>query len=378
VSGTLSATDTDGDRLSFAVSGLSGDSLAGWETAHGTVWLAEDGAWRYRGDDHWQGSDSFSWTVSDGRGGSSSATTTFDVRSVSPVLDEGSPIFTTSVPGRGGWDLGESWLGKISVVSSSLDFASMDMADGASGNGNLYLGSYCQWHVGAHSVTMILDVRPNAGSNDLYRYSGTLTDASAFYGDDAGLLVADRTVTLSYEGYYASGASPSDLSSTSISLKLSAGIRFMSGWEWEGGSGWLGTRAGTTKESVQPANVGHVVAGTGGDESLSGGIGADTLVGGGGTDVLTGGGGGDVFALNVSGHATITDFLLHSSNDLLLVEGFAAEQVSLVDTAEGLRVMAAGHDLATLAGLHPSDFGVSSASDAMSHLDAAHQLAFHV
>lgn len=378
VSGALSATDSDGDALSFAVSGAAGDSVSGWRTAHGTVWLADDGAWRYRGDDHWQGADSFSWTASDGRGGSSSATTTLDVRSTSAVLDEGSAIFTTSVPGRGGWDLGESWLGKVSVVSSSLDFSAMDLADGVSGNGNLYLGSYCQWHVGAHSVTMILDVRPNAGTNDLYRYSGTLNDASAFYGDDAGLLIADRTLTLSYDGYYASGASPSDLSSSSITLELSSGIRFMSGWEWEGGSGWLGTKAGTTKESVQPANVGHVVAGTGGDESLSGGTGADTLVGGGGNDVLTGGGGGDVFALNASGHATITDFLLHSSNDLLLVEGFAAEQVSLVDSAEGLRVMAAGHDLATLAGLHPSDFGVVSASDAMSHLDAAHQLAFHV
>lgn len=63
--GTVAASDSDNDRLSF---------VAGAPPAHGTVFVAADGNFRYVPASGWSGYDTFAITVSDGNGGIASAT----------------------------------------------------------------------------------------------------------------------------------------------------------------------------------------------------------------------------------------------------------------------------------------------------------------
>ncbi|OWY37059.1 hypothetical protein CEK28_18520, partial [Xenophilus sp. AP218F] len=65
VSGKLAATDVDGDTLSF----VKGD-----EPKHGTVEVKADGSWTYVPAKDYNGSDQFTVTVSDGKGGSDTLT----------------------------------------------------------------------------------------------------------------------------------------------------------------------------------------------------------------------------------------------------------------------------------------------------------------
>ncbi|MCC6075585.1 Ig-like domain-containing protein, partial [Pseudomonas sp. GCM10022188] len=65
VSGQLTATDLDGDALTFAKAG---------DPANGSVTVNTDGSWTYTPNANFHGSDSFTVTVSDGQGGSKTVT----------------------------------------------------------------------------------------------------------------------------------------------------------------------------------------------------------------------------------------------------------------------------------------------------------------
>ncbi|WP_159675653.1 Ig-like domain-containing protein, partial [Andreprevotia sp. IGB-42] len=75
VSGTLVATDVDGDALSF---------VKGTDPAHGTVTVDINGNWTYTPANNYNGADSFTVTVSDGKGGSDTVTVNVGV---TPVND---------------------------------------------------------------------------------------------------------------------------------------------------------------------------------------------------------------------------------------------------------------------------------------------------
>ncbi|WP_158300989.1 retention module-containing protein [Chromobacterium sp. ATCC 53434] len=75
VSGTLTASDPDGDPLTF---------VKGSDPAHGVVVINPNGSWTYTPGQDYNGSDKFTVTVNDGRGGT--ATVTVNV-GVTPVND---------------------------------------------------------------------------------------------------------------------------------------------------------------------------------------------------------------------------------------------------------------------------------------------------
>ncbi|SMC21489.1 VCBS repeat-containing protein, partial [Andreprevotia lacus DSM 23236] len=75
VSGKLTATDADGDALTFA---------KGSDPAHGSVNVDGNGNWTYTPDKDYNGSDSFTVTVSDGKGGTDTLTVNVGV---TPVND---------------------------------------------------------------------------------------------------------------------------------------------------------------------------------------------------------------------------------------------------------------------------------------------------
>ncbi|QDQ26773.1 Ig-like domain-containing protein [Chitinimonas arctica] len=79
VSGTVAATDVDGDSLSFG---------KGSDPSHGTAQVNNDGSWTYTPAANYNGADSFTITVSDGQGGSDTVTVNVGV---TPVND--APVF---------------------------------------------------------------------------------------------------------------------------------------------------------------------------------------------------------------------------------------------------------------------------------------------
>ncbi|XZG71207.1 retention module-containing protein [Chitinibacteraceae bacterium HSL-7] len=87
VSGTLTATDADGDTLTFNKSG---------DPSHGSVTVNPNGTWTYTPDANYNGADSFTVTVSDGKGGSDTITVNVGINPVNdiPVIGDqnGNPL----------------------------------------------------------------------------------------------------------------------------------------------------------------------------------------------------------------------------------------------------------------------------------------------
>jgi len=78
VTGQLTATDVDGDTLSFALADNGGP-------AHGAVTVNPDGSYSYTPNANWAGTDSFTYQVSDGKGGTTTATVSVNVAAVADV-----------------------------------------------------------------------------------------------------------------------------------------------------------------------------------------------------------------------------------------------------------------------------------------------------
>ena len=70
------ATDVDGDSVSYAVES---------NAAHGVVAIAADGSYTYTPNANWSGTDSFTYTISDGQGGIDTATVSVNVTPVADV-----------------------------------------------------------------------------------------------------------------------------------------------------------------------------------------------------------------------------------------------------------------------------------------------------
>ncbi|WP_010245946.1 cadherin-like domain-containing protein, partial [Acetivibrio cellulolyticus] len=75
VSGTVVGADIDGDTLTYAKA---------TDPANGTVTVAADGNWTYTPNKDYNGTDSFTVEVSDGKGGTAISTVTI---AVTPVND---------------------------------------------------------------------------------------------------------------------------------------------------------------------------------------------------------------------------------------------------------------------------------------------------
>ncbi|QSI78358.1 VCBS domain-containing protein [Niveibacterium microcysteis] len=89
ISGQVKATDVDGDSLSFAKAS---------DPAHGSVTVNTDGTWTYTPAKDFNGQDSFTVTVSDGKGGTALATVDIGVTQVNDPA--------TILPGAAGGDAG--------------------------------------------------------------------------------------------------------------------------------------------------------------------------------------------------------------------------------------------------------------------------------
>jgi hypothetical protein len=85
ITGQVTATDADGDAVSFSTGGTA--------PANGTVDVAPDGSYSYTPDADFNGTDSFDMTASDGQGGEDTVTVSV---TVTPVND--APVATPDAP----------------------------------------------------------------------------------------------------------------------------------------------------------------------------------------------------------------------------------------------------------------------------------------
>ncbi|UXY14237.1 Ig-like domain-containing protein [Chitiniphilus purpureus] len=100
VNGQLTATDVDGDPLSFT---------KGTDPVHGTVTVNPNGSWTYTPNANYNGSDSFTVTVSDSKGGTDTVTVNVGI---TPVADPA--VIGGDDQGAVTEDLGVTAAGKLS------------------------------------------------------------------------------------------------------------------------------------------------------------------------------------------------------------------------------------------------------------------------
>jgi gliding motility-associated-like protein/uncharacterized repeat protein (TIGR01451 family) len=94
VSGTVSATDVDGDALTYS---------KGSDPAHGTVTINSNGTYTYTPGFTYNGTDNFTVVVSDGHGGTATATITIIVTSVNniPTISDDMKVTKEDIPVSG-------------------------------------------------------------------------------------------------------------------------------------------------------------------------------------------------------------------------------------------------------------------------------------
>ncbi|MDA5094651.1 Ig-like domain-containing protein [Aliiroseovarius sp. KMU-50] len=179
ISGVL-ANDTDADGNPLTATLLS-------DVSNGTLILNGDGSFNYTPDANFYGNDSFTYTLSDGNGGSSTATVTL---AVSPVNDD--PVATDDSA-----TTGENTAVVIDVLANDSDVedgapdatsVEIENADDASGKLKTVVGEGI-WSV--DSVTGEITFTPETG------YTGPVTPISYTVADSDGLRSAPANVSVS-------------------------------------------------------------------------------------------------------------------------------------------------------------------------------------
>ncbi|MFB9169273.1 retention module-containing protein, partial [Chromobacterium piscinae] len=211
VSGTLTASDPNGDPLTF---------VKGSDPQHGTVTVNPNGTWTYTPAQDYNGGDKFTVTVSDGRGGT--ATVTVNI-GVNPVND--AAVITGNDQGAVTEDLNVSavntldYNGKLNVADPDQGEAVFNTArvDNKTANlGSITIDANGNWHYSVDNAkvqylgqgetrTEVFTVYSQDGTaHDITVVVTGVNDSAAFSGNDAGAVTEDLNVsaanTLDYSG----------------------------------------------------------------------------------------------------------------------------------------------------------------------------------
>jgi len=262
-----------------AISGAVGSGLVG---DHGTLTLNADGSYTYvvnNSDSAVQAlasasdtlTDTFSYTVQDSAGATSSTTLTVTIHGAN---DAPVALADQNVVAKGA-SLSVAASGGVLANDSDVDLGnhlSVSQVNGsASSVGHALNGAY-------GVLTLNADGSYSYAANSNASGSGSLQDVFTYQVSDGHGGVATSTLTVSV---------------------IAKGTVYI-----QGAASGSDTLVGGNKASV-------LVAG-GGADVMSGGNGSDTLIAGTGSDTMTGGNGPDLFVFNqVVGHDVITDFSPH-------------------------------------------------------------------
>ncbi len=290
ISGTIAATDADGDALSFAVA---------TGPAHGTLAVdAATGAYTYQGAQDWSGQDAFTVAVDDGHGGVSSRTVAVDV---APVADTPSLSAPTTILASTGQTIHAGDGGERIVGGAGNDFifggAGNDTLSGGGSNG------------ASGSVSVELDIQAALGDHDGSEFlmiSVAGVPAGAFLS--AGSLEPDGTWTLQ----------PSELTHLKLTTADNAPLHLsVTAAAIEGANLDVATLSASIDVVPQGSKGADEIHGGGGDDVITGGKGMDVLYGDDGNDQIKGNSGNDL----IHGGAGNDDIAGGAGNDLLYGDG---------------------------------------------------------
>jgi VCBS repeat-containing protein len=274
--GTVSGTDADGGQLTFA-------TAAG--PAHGTLSLGSNGAYAYTPTHDYNGTDSFTFTVSDGT--ATSAPTTVSL-TVTPVNDAPVAAADTATVDE--------------KASITLDVLGND-TDVDTGDAKTLVSVSASAHgAGVSIVDGQVVYTASSADIDALNTGQSLTDSFSYVMGDTAGATSTATVTLTVNGV-ANGptqtgdAGDNSLVGTGLDEKL------------DGGAGNDTLSAGGGADTVAGGLGNDMMLGGSGSDSLSASDGTDTLVGGDGNDVLSGNRGNDLFVFGAGfGHDIIIDY----------------------------------------------------------------------
>ena len=276
---TVSATDVDGDSLSFALA-------SGGAPSNGSVTVASNGGYTYTPGANFNGVDAFRVSVSDGKGGTDTVVVNVTVNAVNDAPTVALANVTTNVA-------------ENADTTSRIKVADIVVSDDAQGTNTLAL-------VGADAalfeiVGAALFLRAGAvldfETNALLDVSVTVNDASVGVNPDAtaSLSIAVNDVE---EGPVATGENDTLIGNDGDDLiggldgndSISGGLGSDSLFGEAGADTLSG---GEGNDTVAGGDGDDLVSGDAGNDSLGGGFGNDTLDGGDGDDTMGGGVGDD-------------------------------------------------------------------------------------
>ena len=294
VSGQLTATDVDGDALSFSLAEEGGP-------AHGTVEIASDGSYTYTPAEGFSGSDSFSYQVDDGNGGTTTATVSVTVNEVDGIQIGGDEADTLTggegadtIDGGGGDDVLTGSDGDDTLVGGDDN----DIIDGGAGNDSI-TGS-----AGDDTIDGGDDVDTAVMSGSYKDYTITKQDDGSV--DIAGPDGSDKLTNVETIQFAGDG--------TSLNVET-------------------GEVSGTEDaDTIIGSEKGETIRGLGGDDTIEGGEGDDIIDGGDGDDTfIAAHGGGDDTYDGGEGEDTVTFESAENGVNVNLAEGAATDATDVED-----------------------------------------------
>ncbi len=335
LSGALSATDVDGDALTYSLS-------AG--PANGTATVAADGAYTYTPIDGFSGADSFTFAVSDG---AESSTAVVSI-TVNPANLVAGTAGDDQLTGTGADEVLYGYAGNDALLGADgddryvyrrgdgVDTIHDELTETTTTKVWVKSGYWSAgrntdtWVDTSHWETVTTVVESDAGDD-------TLSFASGIAIGDVVLRLSGSDLLVGIKGPGDEGAAFADLSDH-ITITDWADIkdrvehlRFADGTDVDisglsstlevlGDTGGVALGSGGGVDWIAGGSGADLLSGGGGVDALSGGAGGDTLIGGTGDDFLSGGSGNDIFVFGSgSGDDRIEDFNL--AEDILKLEG---------------------------------------------------------